>query len=84
MQKKLNPTRGFTQHTFHKGLRPQAPDSFGLNSLRQLVIRYHWLAFLSQVCKESKTSSSNLGPQFNKNFEYKIDHISKKLKIEKI
>ena len=33
----------------HRGLRPQAPDGFGLNPSSQLVLRYHWLAFLNQV-----------------------------------
>ena len=33
-------------------------NAFGLNSPNQLVIRYHWLAFLNQVRNESKTQSS--------------------------
>ena len=36
------------------GLRPQAPDAFGLNPPGQLVIGYHWLAFLNQVLKQLK------------------------------
>ena len=51
-----------------KGLRPQAPDAFGLNTPNQLVIGYHWLAFLNQARKN---------PQFTTIIEYKIDHISK-------
>ena len=33
----------------HRGLRPQAQDTFGMNPLCQQVIGYHWLAFLNQV-----------------------------------
>ena len=47
-----------------KNIRPQASAVFGLHPPSQLVIGYHWLAFLSQVRKCSK------------NFWYKIDHIS--------
>ena len=31
------------------GLHPQAPHAVGLNPPSQLVIGYHWLAFLNQV-----------------------------------
>ena len=31
------------------GLRPQAPDAFGLNPPKQTGSRYHWLAFLNQI-----------------------------------
>ena len=40
---------GFIPHIPHWGLRPQAPDAFGLNPPTQLVLGYHWLAFLNQV-----------------------------------
>ena len=33
------------------GHRSQAPNAFGLKPPSQLVIGYHWLAFLSQVKK---------------------------------
>ena len=32
-------------------LRPQAPDTFGLNNSGQLFIGYHWLAFMNQYRK---------------------------------
>ena len=49
----LNPRflGGFAFHTPHRGLRPQALKAFGLNPHSQLVIGYHWLAFLHQVRK---------------------------------
>ena len=42
---------GFTPHIPHlrRRLNPQAPDNFGLNPSGQLVIGYHWLAFLNQI-----------------------------------
>ena len=55
----------------HMGLRPQAPDVFGLKPPSQLVIGYHWLAFLNQIRKNV------LRAQFTSNVVYKIDHISK-------
>ena len=54
----------------------KAPDAFGLNHPSQLVIGYHWLAFLNQVRKY-------LSPQFTTHVEYKIDHISKTRNDEK-
>ena len=42
---------GFTLHIPHWGLRFQASNNFGLNPTSQLVIGYHWLAFLNQVRK---------------------------------
>ena len=54
------------------GLRPQAPAVFGLNPPSQVVIRYHWLAFLNQVRKNRQFPSSLLTT-----VDYKIDHISK-------
>ena len=30
-------------HTLPRGFRPQAPDSFGLNPLSELVLEYNWL-----------------------------------------
>ena len=36
------------------GARPQAPDAFGLNLPGQLVIGYHWLAFLNQLQNAKK------------------------------
>ena len=48
---------------------PQAPDAFGLNPPSQLVLRYHWLAFLNLVLG-SKSLSSLLTIVY-----YKIDHI---------
>ena len=53
--KPLRFTRGFIPHTNHRGLRPQTPAAFGLYPPNQLIIRYHWLAFLNQVCKNSKS-----------------------------
>ena len=50
------------------------PDAFRLNSSSQLVIGYHWFAFLNQVPKN---------PKFTTNVEYKINHNSK-LKIAKL
>ena len=38
-------------HLFRGGLRTQAPDTFRLNPPSQLIIGYHWLAFLNQVHK---------------------------------
>ena len=32
-----------------RGTLPQASDTFGLNPTSQLVIGYHWLAFLNQI-----------------------------------
>ena len=32
-----------------EGHPSHAPDAFGLNPPSQLIIRYHWLAFLNQV-----------------------------------
>ena len=37
------------------GPDPQAPDRFGLNPPSQLVIGYHWLAFLNQVLEQSNS-----------------------------
>ena len=54
---------------------------FWIESLYQLVIGYHWLAFLNQVHKQSKTQST--GSQFTRNFEYKIDHISETIYCKK-
>ena len=57
------------------GLRSQASDAFGLHPPSQLVLGYHWLAFLNQICKNcyfEKVSSSLLTT-----VEYKIDYISK-------
>ena len=34
---------------FVRELRPQAPNAFGLNRPSQLILGYHWLAFLNQV-----------------------------------
>ena len=34
----------------HGELHPQAPHYFGMISPSQLVIGYHWFAFLTQVC----------------------------------
>ena len=48
----------------HRRLCHQAPNGFGLNPPSQLVIEYQRLAFLNH-------------PQFARNFEYNIDHISK-------
>ena len=53
---------------------PQAPRCFGLNPPSQLVIWYHWLAFLKQVRNNLPILSSS---QFTTNVEHKIDHISK-------
>ena len=36
---------------FFGGLFPQAPDAFGFNPPSQLVLGYHWLAFLNQIHK---------------------------------
>ena len=68
----LKPTgkRGGGDEAPHQRLHLQAPDTFGLNPPSHLVIGYHWLAFLNQVCKRRS-------PQFTRNFVYKIDHISK-------
>ena len=38
-------------HTSHRGLHPQALVAIGLNPPSQLVIGYHWLSFLKQVCE---------------------------------
>ena len=38
-----------------EGFRPQAPDAFGLNPPSQLVLGYHWLAFVNQVHKTFKS-----------------------------
>ena len=35
----------------HRMFRTQAPNDFGLNPHSQLVIGYHWLAFLNQIHK---------------------------------
>ena len=35
--------------------RPPAPDGFGLNPPSQLVIGYHWLAFLNQIRKNPRS-----------------------------
>ena len=35
------------------GFHSQAPTDFGLNPPGQLVIGYHWLAFLNQVKSET-------------------------------
>ena len=50
---------------FVRGYALHTPASYiiGLYPLSQLVIGYHWLFFENS-------------PQFTKNFEYKIDHIS--------
>ena len=53
------------------GLFPQEPDAFVFNLPNQLVIGYHWLAFLN---RQSTLSSKS---QFTRSFEYKIDHNSK-------
>ena len=58
-------------HTRHRGFHHQTPDKFGFNPPSNLVIGYHWLAFLNQVHKILAS------PQFTTNVEYKIDHISK-------
>ena len=50
------------------GILSSGPYSLRFIPPCQLVIGYHWLAFLNQVRKES---------QFIKKFENKIDHISK-------
>ena len=39
---------------FVGGFAPHTPDAFGINPPSQLVIAYHWLAFLNQVLKQSK------------------------------
>ena len=66
---------GFGLHTPQRGLRPQAPDAFGMNPPSQLAIGCHCLTFLkSSLTVEAR---SRLSPQYNRNFEYKIDHISK-------
>ena len=44
----------YTPNPTHRGLRTQAPDAFELNRPGQLVIGYHWLAFLNQVGKYLK------------------------------
>ena len=46
--------RGFVPRTSHRGLRPPAPDGFGLNPPSQLIIDYHWLALLNQVRKNPR------------------------------
>ena len=53
-------------------LHPLASDYFGVNPPSQLVIGYHWLAFLNQVRKNVLVPD-----QFTTNVEYKIDHILK-------
>ena len=40
-----------------------ASDAFGLNPARQLVIGYHWLAFLNQIFKNLQVPET-----LNKNF----------------
>ena len=36
-------------HTTLQGLHPQVPDAYGLKTTSQLVLWYHWIAFLYQV-----------------------------------
>ena len=47
-EKKLNQNQSNKKIYFVRGLRPQAPDAFGLNSPSQLVIGYHWLSLLNR------------------------------------
>ena len=58
-----------------EGLHPLGPDAFEFNSPSQLVIGYHWLAFLDQVRK--------IFANFLRIWSTKLT-ISKKLKIDKI
>ena len=60
-------------HTRHRGLCAQVPDALILNLPTQLVIGYHWLTFLNQARKIS-------GVSIQYDVDYKIDHISQKLK----
>ena len=55
------------------GLRPWTPHAFGLNPPTQLVIGYHWFAFLNQIRK----NLFQVPDQFTTNVDYKIDYISK-------
>ena len=50
--------------------------TFGLNTPSQLVIGYHWLAFLNQVGKQTVENTVVPSPQFTGNFDY-FDRISK-------
>ena len=60
---------GFAPHTPRRRLLPPAPDAFGLDPPSQLVLEYHWLAFLNQVHKNQVPISMLT------TVEYKIDHI---------
>ena len=57
---------GFVRHTLHRGFRPQVPAAFRLNPPSQLVLGYHWLAFLNQVLgfKNCLVRSSLLNTRF--------------------
>ena len=46
-------------HTHCWGLHPQTPNPFGWNHPSQLVIGYHWLVFLNQVCKNMRPRNLN-------------------------
>ena len=63
-----------------RGLRPQAPNGFGLNPTSQLVIGYHYLAFLNQVLKQSQVITSPVPNSLR--MLNKKSTISQKLKIE--
>ena len=47
---------GPVHHTTHRELCPQTPGAFGLNPSSELVIGYHWLAFLNQARKYLKST----------------------------
>ena len=57
----------------HRGHRTQAPDAFRLNPPSQLVIEYHWLAFLNHPnfrCifhDDSKNKNRKIDSIFHKN-----------------
>ena len=53
MQNKYSP-KSKQKEFMLRGLRPKAPNCFGLNPFCQLVIGYHWLAFLKQIHKNRK------------------------------
>ena len=50
------------------GLHPQAPHCFGLNTISLVTV--------SGSGSETVEDSSRQSPQFTKNFEWEIDHVS--------